>query len=106
MVSKFIHEVNEVVQGKALQSYYICIPVSETGVHVCFLFPGQSLRYFVGQEPPCFNLVSDLLSAPTPWSPVFLQKLIVTQLAKKFPAFYGTLRFITMFTTIRHWTLS
>jgi len=33
-------------------------------------------------------------------------KLTVTQLGKKFPAFYGTRRFITMFTRARHWSLS
>jgi hypothetical protein len=33
-------------------------------------------------------------------------KLIVTQLVKKFPAFYGTRRFITVFTTARHWSIS
>jgi hypothetical protein len=35
----------------------------------------------------------------TPWSRVTLEKLTVIQQFKKFPAFYGTQRFITMFTT-------
>jgi hypothetical protein len=34
----------------------------------------------------------------TPWSTVLIENLTVTQLVMKFPAFYGTLRFITMFT--------
>jgi len=34
------------------------------------------------------------------------EKLIVAQLAKTFPSFYGTRRFITVFTTACHWTLS
>jgi len=34
-----------------------------------------------------------------PWSRVLLEKLIVAQLVKKFPAFYGTRSFITVFTT-------
>jgi len=42
----------------------------------------------------------------TRWSRVLLQKLTVTQLVKKFPAFYRTRRFITVFTTARHWSLS
>jgi hypothetical protein len=42
----------------------------------------------------------------TPWSRVCLEKLVVTQLVKKFPAFYGTRRFITVFTRARHWSLS
>jgi hypothetical protein len=37
---------------------------------------------------------------------VLLEKLQVAQLVKKFPVFYGTRRFITVFTTARHWDLS
>jgi hypothetical protein len=39
------------------------------------------------------------------WSRV-PEKLIVTQLVKEFPAFYGTGRFITVFTTARLWSPS
>jgi hypothetical protein len=38
-------------------------------------------------------------------SPHLLEKLIVTQLVKKFPTFYGFHRFITMFTTAHHRSL-
>jgi hypothetical protein len=41
-----------------------------------------------------------------PWSRVLLEKLRFTKLVKKFSAFYGTQRFITVFTTARHWSLS
>jgi len=41
----------------------------------------------------------------TPWNRV-LEKLIVTKLIKKYPAFYGTRRYITVFTRARHWSLS
>jgi hypothetical protein len=34
----------------------------------------------------------------TPWSRVILEKLTGSQLVKKFPAFYGTRRFITVYT--------
>ena len=34
----------------------------------------------------------------TPWSRVLLEKLTGSQVVKKFPAFYGTRRFITTFT--------
>jgi hypothetical protein len=37
---------------------------------------------------------------------MILEKLIVTQLLKKLPTFYGTQRFITMFITAHHWSLS
>ena len=42
----------------------------------------------------------------TPWSRVLLEKLTGFQLVKKFPAFYGTRRFITAFTSVRHLSLS
>ena len=34
------------------------------------------------------------------------EKLTISQLVKKFPAFYGTRRFITAFTSARHLSLS
>ena len=46
---------------------------------------------------------TDLL---TPWSTVLLLKLTDFQLVKKFPAFYGTPRFITAFTSVGHLSLS
>jgi hypothetical protein len=49
------------------------------------------------------NWLTDWLD---PWSRVFLEKPIMTQLDKKFPAIYGTLRFVTFFIRARHWSLS
>ena len=43
---------------------------------------------------------------PTPSNTVHLEKLPVPHPVKKFPAFYGTQRFITAFTTARHLSLS
>jgi len=43
---------------------------------------------------------------PTPWSRIILGKPIITRLVNKFPAFQGTRRFITVFTSSRHWSLS
>ena len=42
----------------------------------------------------------------TPWCRVLLEKLTGLQLVKKFPAFYGTRRFITSRTGVRHPSLS
>ena len=42
----------------------------------------------------------------TPLNSVVLNKLTVSQLVNKFPAFYGTRRFITAFTSARHLSLS
>jgi len=41
-----------------------------------------------------------------PWSRVLLEKLTGSQLFKKFPAFYGTRRFIIALTSARHLSLS
>ena len=41
-----------------------------------------------------------------PWSRVLPERLSCPQLFKKFPAFYGTRRFITAFTRARHMSLS
>ena len=48
-------------------------------------------------------LLSYLLTA---WSRVLLDKPTGSQLVKKFPAIYGTRRFITAFTNARHLSLS
>jgi hypothetical protein len=42
----------------------------------------------------------------TPWRRVLLLKLIVSQLLKKSLAFYATLKFTTVLTRARHWSLS
>ena len=42
----------------------------------------------------------------TPWCRVLLEKLTGLQQVKKFPAFYGTRRFITAFTSVRHLSLT
>jgi hypothetical protein len=47
-----------------------------------------------------------LLQELTPWSKVLLDKLIFTKLIKKFSSFYGTQRFITVFTKACHLSLS
>ena len=49
------------------------------------------------------NLLTYLL---TPWCRVVLEKLTGLQLVKKFPAFYGTRRFITALTSLHHLSLS
>ena len=42
----------------------------------------------------------------TPWCRVLLEKLTGLQLVKKFPAFYGTQRFITALTSVHHLSLT
>ena len=52
------------------------------------------------------EIIWDLTYLLITWSRVVLEKLTGSQLAKKFPAFYGTRRFITAFTNTRHLSLS
>ena len=46
------------------------------------------------------------LSLPTPWSRLIPEKLTGFQLVKKFPAFYGTRKYITAFISARRLSLS
>ena len=51
----------------------------------------------------CFDYLRTYLL--TPWSRVIIEKLTGSQVVKKFPAFYGTRRFITAFTRATHLSL-
>ena len=69
--------------------------------------------YYVGVYDVPWRVL-DVLCAPsfrtlsyfTAWSSVVLEKLTSSQLVKKFRALYGTRRFITTFTSVRHLPLS
>jgi hypothetical protein len=50
------------------------------------------------------NLTDTYILTPRRWA--LLEKLTCLQLVKKFPAFYGTRRFITAFTSVQHLYLS
>ena len=78
----------------------LCIHVSTSGERVIAekLTGFQLTKEFLH----CLYLLTYLL---TPWSRV-LEKLTGLQLVKKFPAFYGTQRFSTVFTSARHLSLS
>jgi hypothetical protein len=74
------------------------------------------MNYKVVQLGYCqYGLVYRTMShAVSPWVSLLtncmeqslFEKLTDTQLVKKFPGFYGTRRFITVFTRARHWSLS
>ena len=83
---------------------------------ICQLFL-PSVLYISLQFSACLNLVDYWKLLPTitlnnitylltPWCRVLLEKLTGLQLVKKFPAFYGTRRFITAFASSRHPSLS
>ena len=48
------------------------------------------------------NSQSEYVIILTPWSRVLLEKLASLQLVRKFPAFYGTRRFLTALASARH----
>jgi hypothetical protein len=57
-------------------------------------------------EAKYFTIFFLLTNQLTPWSRVLPEKLKCPQLLKKFPAFYGTRKFITVYTRARHLSLS
>jgi len=59
-----------------------------------------------GRKPKELLLIKKEVGLLTPCSRVLLGKLIGSQLVKIFPAFYGTRRLITAFTSARHLFLS
>jgi hypothetical protein len=59
-----------------------------------------------GWDSPKYRSMNLLIYLLTPWSGFRLEKLTDFHLVKKFPAFYGTRRFITAFTSARHLSLS
>ena len=60
---------------------------------------GRRVPFFLNK---CYPLTSIL----TPWCRVLLEKLTGLQLVKKFPAFHGARRFITVLTSVRQLSLS
>jgi hypothetical protein len=68
---------------------------------MCFAIYYDSPIYFVASAT-----IITVSYVSTPWSSVILDKTSGLQLVKKFPAFYGTRKFITAFTFARHLSLS
>jgi len=62
----------------------------------------------MGKVPPCFKGITSLTgvgNGDEVISQLLLEKLIVAQLVKKLPVFYGPRRSITVFTRAHHWSL-
>ena len=69
--------------------------------------PAPTVRNPINRSPAWeTNSSSPTEDILTSWNTVLLEKLIGPQLVKKFPAMYGTRRFITEFTRGRHLSLS
>jgi hypothetical protein len=73
-----------------LESWFVCVHKNS-----------WSSDLFLSQFP-FTHLLTYLL---TPWSRVLLEKLTGSQLVKKFPAFYGTRKFLTALTSARQLSL-
>jgi len=66
----------------------------------------QRLSFSIYCAAVCYRLSESVKKKKkTPWGRVLLEYLTVTQLVKKFPALYGSWRFITVFTSAHHWFL-
>ena len=66
----------------------------------------QAVSHVRAHATRYFSTISCTYTLITPWSRILLEKLTGIQLVKKFPAFYGTRRFITAFISARHLSLS
>jgi len=65
---------------------------------------GSLLHVFAVFSYYIYNYLNTQLAA---WSSkAILEKLMVVQLVKIFPTFYGSRKFITVFTRARYWALS
>ena len=82
-----------IISCKLLGKELACRSVDGLIYLLTYLFTSYLLIYFL----------TYVLAA---WSRVLLEKLTGLQLVKKFPAFHGTWRFITAFTSVRHLFLS
>ena len=95
---------NHFCSGKAISiTYCECVFLALGGQHAKrmrrILLPYVACLYYIFPH----YLITYLLTA---WCRVLLEKLTGLQLVKKFPAFYGTPRFLTALTSVRHLSLS
>jgi hypothetical protein len=76
--------------------------MSRNATYIFFQELGHMLRFEINP----LSVHYTLYYSHTPWSTFLHEKLIGSQVVKKFPAFDGTRRFITAFTSARYLSLS
>jgi hypothetical protein len=74
-----------------------------SGCSICYVAITMDCKHIINFTDVLLTYLLTYLL--TPWSRV-LENLTGLQLVQKFPAFYGTRRFITAFTSARHLSLS
>ena len=77
----------------------------EEVVYDCIMYTWYCILAYI-QHNGNVSFENEITNQITPWRRVLLEKLTGSQLVKKFPAFYGTRKFITAFTSARHLSLS
>ena len=70
------------------------------------MFAPYAVRILMKCIATCLFLLTYLLTYLLHGAESFLRSYLVLQLLKKFPAFYETPKFITIFTSARHLSLS
>ena len=79
-------------------------------MHIVFTkiskYLNRNLQQIFTIHPLLYLYTTYIIYILTPWRRVLLEKLTGLQLVKKFPAFYGTRRFIIALTSLRHSPLS
>jgi hypothetical protein len=70
------------------------------------LITHRVVKMYGGMQVLTYLLIYLLSYLLSPWSRILLKKLTGFKLVKKFPAFYGTRRFITSFTRAHYLSLS
>ena len=100
-------------RSEILENNVLCIYVFKNhndngieGTYCCSFGKSELYSVLSSTRNQRVIFVSRNISLVTPWSTVQLEKLTGSQLVKKFPAFYGTRRFNTAFTSARHLSLS
>jgi hypothetical protein len=101
--------------------FYFCLVLTITDMHLQILVKIPNVKFSDNpsavsllrtdrKETDMTRLICDFVYGfaylLTPWSRVLLEKLISSQLVKKFPSFYGTPRFNPAFKSARHLSLS
>ena len=81
-----------------IRTFILTLNVFRTYIVILTFYFYWSHRSMINSQCTCHLL--------TPWCRVLLEKLTVLQVVKKFPAFHGTRRFITVLTSVRHLSLS